>query len=164
MNRIAKDAEVEFHPAADLFPPMHPEQFRELVEDIRIHGQLEPVWVTDAGEVIDGRHRIRACAELGRSVDARTYHGDDEAIAAFVVSLNLQRRHLNVSQRAMVATRLANLRSGQRKDYATGASNEAAVQAEGDSQHTKGASNEAASRGGGCGCPHSCKTGSLCKF
>jgi len=87
-------------------------EFRELVEDIRTHGQREAIWVLPDGQVIDGRHRVLACAELGRSVDARVYHGTGDAIVDFVVSLNLKRRHLNESQRAMVGARLANLERG----------------------------------------------------
>ncbi|MCL4780692.1 MAG: hypothetical protein KJ049_10905 [Gammaproteobacteria bacterium] len=42
------------------------------------------------------------------------YQGDDPA--AFVVSLNLRRRHLDESQRAMVSGKLANLPHGVRAD------------------------------------------------
>lgn len=101
-----------FHPVADIFPAMSDAEFRELTEDIRAHGQREAVWMLPDGRVIDGRHRVKACAELGRSVDARVYHGDGDAVTAFVVSLNLKRRHLNESQRAMVGARLANLKRG----------------------------------------------------
>jgi len=105
-------SESAFHPVADIFPAMSDTEFRELVEDIREHGQREPVWILDDGRVIDGKHRVKACVELGRSVDARVYHGDEASVEAFVVSLNLKRRHLNESQRASVASRLANLKKG----------------------------------------------------
>lgn len=82
------------------------------------------------GQVIDGRHRVKACGELGRSVDARVYHGEGDAVMAFVVSLNLKRRHLNESQRAMVGARLANLGNGQRADYAAAALIQAASQSD----------------------------------
>jgi len=111
MNRIiAEDAIM--HPAADLFPKMTETEFSDLVEDIRQHGQREPVWVNGDGHVIDGKHRVLACAELGRSVEARTYNGDEESIAAFVVSLNLKRRHLSESQCSVVGAKVANLKHG----------------------------------------------------
>src|SRR5690606_38581155 len=53
---------------------------------------------------------------IGIEPQTRTYDGDDSGLVKFVVSLNLHRRHLNESQRAMVAARLANLGKGQRAD------------------------------------------------
>jgi len=98
------------HPIADIFPPMSAEEYAALVQDIRERGLLEPVWLYD-GQVLDGRHRSRACEELGIEPETREYTGDDPL--GFVVSLNLKRRHLSESQRAMVAARVANLKQGR---------------------------------------------------
>jgi len=98
------------HPIADIFPPMSAEEYAALVQDIRERGLLEPIWLYD-GQVLDGRHRSRACQELGIEPETREYTGDDPL--GFVVSLNLKRRHLSESQRAMVAARVANMRQGR---------------------------------------------------
>lgn len=63
------------------------------------------------GAILDGRHRARACAQAG--VALKTVEWDRAGTAeAFVVSRNLHRRHLNESQRAMVAAKLATLNHG----------------------------------------------------
>jgi len=101
----------EVHPLAELFPMLDKESpgFRALVEDIKENGQREPVWLLD-GKVLDGRNRCNACVHLGIEVLTRDYIGDDPV--AFVLSLNLHRRHLNTSQRAMVAAKLASFAHG----------------------------------------------------
>lgn len=117
-TRNAGQSELEFHPVADIFPMMSDREFIDLVEDIREHGQREPVWLHADGRIIDGRNRYNACRRLGDEVKFRTYDGDDESLVAFVLSLNLHRRHLDESQRAMVAARIANMRQGERTDIA----------------------------------------------
>ena len=87
-------------------------EFQALKADIAKHGQREPVW-TWRDQIIDGRHRVRACDELGHLCLRREYEGDESTLVQFVVSLNLHRRHLNESQRAMVAGRLATLEQGR---------------------------------------------------
>lgn len=103
------------HPAAALFPLVPDAELRELVEDIRAHGVRQPV-VTYRGELLDGRNRIRACDLIGFDPPSVEYEGSDPV--GFVISANLRRRHMDDGQRAMVAARLANLKSGQRADQA----------------------------------------------
>jgi len=44
------------------------------------------------------------------------WNGDENALISFIVSLNLTRRHLSESQRAMIAASIANMRQGEKKD------------------------------------------------
>jgi N6-adenosine-specific RNA methylase IME4/ParB-like chromosome segregation protein Spo0J len=88
------------HRLAGLVPEMLPDEYGALVADVRAHGLLEPI-VLFQGQVLDGRHRYRACLETGTEPRFRPYEGDDPL--GFVVSANLQRRHLTSSQRAVLA-------------------------------------------------------------
>lgn len=101
---------MEIHPFADIFPLMSDDEFQKLVDDIRLNGQHEPIW-TYQNKIIDGRNRFNACQALKREPLFREWFGGGSLIS-FVVSLNLHRRHLNESQRAMVAAKLATMERG----------------------------------------------------
>lgn len=93
------------HPAADLFPLLEGADLKELADDIREHGLVEPVWLwndPDRGTVLlDGRNRSAACGLAGVTVRIRKYIGDDPI--GFSLSQNMKRRHLNAGQKAFVA-------------------------------------------------------------
>lgn len=102
---------MQSHPAAELFPMMAGADLDALVADIREHGQREPIIVHD-GLILDGRNRFRACQQLGIEPVTVEWDRSGEPPEAFVVSMNLHRRHLNESQRAMIAAKLANIKNG----------------------------------------------------
>ncbi len=102
---------VRVHSIADIFPRMSAAEYAALRDDIQKNGQREPIWVWN-DQIIDGRHRAQACEELGIEPASRQYDGDESTLVAFVVSLNLHRRHLDESQRSMVFARLATLPKG----------------------------------------------------
>lgn len=93
----------ETHDIANCLPDMTDEEFRRLKEDIAGLGVLEPIILLD-GKILDGRHRYRACVELG--IECPTKVMSDASPNDIVRSLNLLRRHLTPSQFAMAMTKV----------------------------------------------------------
>ena len=85
------------HPLSAAFPDMPADEFAALVDDIQENGLLQPVVLFD-GMVLDGWHRYRASIEAGVEPAFDEFDGSDPV--AFVLSLNMHRRHLTGSQRA----------------------------------------------------------------
>lgn len=83
------------HPVATLFPDMPAGDFAALVDDIRQHGVKIPILV-NGGLILDGRHRYRACLELGKPCPVVEWNGRDPWFE--VQSRNLVRRHLAKEQ------------------------------------------------------------------
>lgn len=105
---------MEFHPASNIFPMMSSEEFDSLVADIEVNGQLEPIY-TSEGKIIDGRNRWMACEKLGVKPKTREWKGSG-SLVAFVVSLNLKRRHLTSSQKAAVSVEALPLLEAEAKE------------------------------------------------
>jgi ParB-like chromosome segregation protein Spo0J len=102
----------EFHDLANIFPLLAGDEAKALANDILEHGLREPITLLE-GKILDGRNRYNACLDVGVEPRFASYRGDNPA--AYVVSLNLKRRHLDESQRAMLAKKLAALEHGQRQ-------------------------------------------------
>jgi hypothetical protein len=68
---------------------------------IRAHGLREPI-TTYEGKILDGRNRDHACLSAGVTPIYEPLP-DGCSPLDFVISMNLKRRHLNPSQRAMIA-------------------------------------------------------------
>jgi len=100
--------EKEFHSVAELFPLMRGTAFEELVADIKNNGLREAILCDAEGRILDGRNRYRACVEAGVEPRFVTWEGEG-SLPELALSLNLRRRHLGESQRALVAARLAKM-------------------------------------------------------
>lgn len=97
------------HPLAELFPLMEKDDLFKLSEDISAHGLRAPITLLD-GKIIDGRNRYRACNLAQVEPKFREHKGGN--VLEFVISANLHRRHLDASQRAMVAAEISNFTHG----------------------------------------------------
>ena len=114
---------MEAHPAAALFPLLEGDDFAALCNDIRTNGQIEPIVILD-GKILDGRNRHAACEKLGVSPTFAKWSADDVGDPiAYVMSVNMHRRHLSEGQRGMIGLEVekmyaaeAKKRQGKRND------------------------------------------------
>lgn len=114
--------EYEFHPLADLFPMMSDEEIDALGEDMLANGQRESIALFE-GKILDGRNRYLACMRKG--IEPRFIYQRPADPVAFVASANLHRRHLDQSQRAMIAAKLADMKRGDNQHASRGETSQA---------------------------------------
>jgi hypothetical protein len=101
---------MTIHPAADFLPPLSEAEFAELKSDIQKRGLREPI--LKSGDILlDGRHRYRACCELGIEPTFQEFDSNRDFIAE-IFSRNVLRRHLSTSERAEIAAKLATTKHG----------------------------------------------------
>jgi len=101
--------EMPFHELSGIFPMMDDPALDELAESIRQHGLQVPI-CTYKGSILDGRNRYRAARKAGFRLDSyhwREYLGEDPL--GFVVSQNLDRRHLTTDQRVQIGLKLVEM-------------------------------------------------------
>lgn len=93
------------HPISELLPAMSEAELLKLTADIKAHGLHQPVVVYE-GQILDGRHRFKACQAAGIAPRFTHFNGDDTDAAALVYSANLARRQLSKSQLAVAGAKL----------------------------------------------------------
>jgi hypothetical protein len=97
-------ATIARHPCASVFPMMGGADLAALADDIKAHGLREPITLLAVGAqrwVLDGRNRLAAAEAAGVALgeqDVRIVH--DVEPAAFIISKNIRRRHLNKEEQA----------------------------------------------------------------
>jgi ParB-like chromosome segregation protein Spo0J len=88
-------------PKYQLLPDLSAGDYEALKRDIDARGVLVPIEYDDAGEILDGHHRLRACRELKITEWPRVVRIflSEQEKRTHVRQLNLARRHLNQAQR-----------------------------------------------------------------
>lgn len=94
------------HPVAALFPLMEGERLADLKKSIQERGQQDPV-VIDDRTFLDGRNRLAALNELGWAPKIVQFKYIDTKLSPgeWIVTRNLERRHLTDDQRLALATK-----------------------------------------------------------
>lgn len=93
----------EIHPVADLFPMLPEDELRDLAEDIKNRGQLQPIVLDSDGRILDGRNRFQACKLAKVEPKFDTYDGDDPD--GYALAVNISRRHMTKGQQALVVAK-----------------------------------------------------------
>jgi hypothetical protein len=130
--------QYQVHPAADVFPMMPDEELAALGADIKANGLREPIVLIYASKpvqiaentfgqdtvLIDGRNRLEAmeraglrrddCGDPLRWVMANYSRGPfDFDVAAYVISKNMRRRHLNLTKAQQADLIVAAIKAGE---------------------------------------------------
>jgi hypothetical protein len=110
---------MQHHPLAELFPMMSPDDLDPIVRAMADKGYDpgEPITLYE-GMILDGRNRQAAALVAGVVPTFAEYEGDDPL--GFVIRRNLHRRHLDESQRAIVAGRIAKMQPGNNQPLGKG--------------------------------------------
>lgn len=113
----AEKPKLKIHPLAAMLPSMREKEYQELKKSIEENGQRDRVILLDK-MVLDGRHRARACEELGLVVKFRPYDPKRDGMIPelLVMDKNLNRRQLKPSQRAAIAAELSEKITAARKE------------------------------------------------
>lgn len=105
--------EYEFHPYAAVLPMLGTVELNELAADIQANGLRAPITLLD-GKILDGRNRYKACQIVKVEPRFRDFNGEGDPVD-FIVSVNIKRRHLNNSQKALVMAKVLDLPRGNPK-------------------------------------------------
>jgi ParB-like chromosome segregation protein Spo0J len=121
-----KVKELKIHPAHEGIPDIAEEPFKSLVASVKLNGVMEPVELLskadaeardekNAESVLDGRQRIRAAKECELATVPAVYAviPAEMSTSEYVYLKAAQRRHLNPSQRAILAVTLKQWLEGQ---------------------------------------------------
>ena len=99
--------ELTRHPLSKFWDDISGTQFAELTEDIKTFGLLHPITLFN-GQVLDGWQRYRACRQLGKQPETKTFSGTPAGAASLVKSLNAHRRlMMTESQRALAIVEIS---------------------------------------------------------
>lgn len=107
-------SDYAIHPACRLFPEMGREELEALANDIKERGLLQDI-VLHEGKILDGRNRNKACKIAGVEPRYVEWNGEGSPLA-WVLSINLVRRHLTAGQRAVVALDILPLMASEAKE------------------------------------------------
>lgn len=91
---------------SELVPEMTTKEYDELVNSIRKQGVRQPIHIMSDKTVLDGRHRVRACKEIGiKEIQALSHELKEDEAIRFVTDTAVERRNLTPAQKIDIVLR-----------------------------------------------------------
>jgi hypothetical protein len=117
---MLQSAELQYHHYANIFPLLDGDEDGALVDSIAKSGIREPI-VLHEDKILDGRNRYRAARKLNlpiTKIPIRKFDPEREGDPIdFVWDENVNRRHLNETQRGLAAAEMETLRHGGKRKF-----------------------------------------------
>ena len=91
---------------SELVPEMTTQEYEDLVNSIRKQGVRQPIHILSNKTVLDGRHRVRACKEIGiKEIQALSHELTEDEAIKFVTDTAVERRNLTKEQKVDIIFR-----------------------------------------------------------
>jgi hypothetical protein len=115
-RRPPKIPSKKAHKYAEIFQMMSESELEVLGQDIALNGQKEPIELEPkTGLIIDGRNRQKACEIVNVIPIYKDWDGKG-SLFEHIISKNARRRHSTKSQKAMSASRMANIPHSRKRN------------------------------------------------
>lgn len=99
------------HPYAAEWPSLTDDELERIARSIKERGQRNPIIVRNSDKMlVDGRNRLAACEAIGVEPTVEYLDLTEDETLDLIADLNGCRRHLNESQRALLAARYVELK------------------------------------------------------
>ena len=96
-----------------LVPEMSAIEWQEFIENVKKFGIRQPITINNDLTILDGRHRVRACKELGiEKITAIVNEMDERQAVEYVRDTAIERRSLSVEQRLDIIFKCGDLMKG----------------------------------------------------
>ena len=93
-----------------LVPEMTVAEYERFIDSVKTSGVNTPIHINNDMTILDGRHRVRACKELGiREIDCLVHNFDKTQAINFIRDTAIERRNLTPAQRADIVLRSSDL-------------------------------------------------------
>ena len=136
MNQLTKknvSELIEDKSLSELVPEMTRPEYNNFIDSVKLSGIQTPIHIRKDMTILDGRHRVRACKQLGiKQIDVIVHDFDKSQSINFVRDTAIERRSLTSAQRIDIILRSSDLideileksksNQGKRNDLTSGSS------------------------------------------
>ncbi len=113
MNQLTKknvSELIEDKSLSELVPEMTRPEYNNFIDSVKLSGIQTPIHIRTDMTILDGRHRVRACKQLGiKQIDVIIHDFDKSQSINFVRDTAIERRSLTSAQRIDIILRSSDL-------------------------------------------------------